>query len=105
MAQLFNFVRQEIGFTFAFYVVHLGEEIGYQFVFLMFALIGGVLAFIPMLFVIFKGEETRKRLGPPKGVNAFDSMLDEEALRERREGRINGGHGGTRMRRSMREQK
>lgn len=102
VAQLFNFVRQEIGFTFAFYVVHLGENIGFQFVFLMFALIGGVLAFIPMLFIIFKGEETRKKLGPPKGVNAFDSMLDEEVLRERREGRVKGA---TRMRRSMREEK
>jgi hypothetical protein len=40
----------------------------------MFALIGGVLAFIPMLFIIFRGEQWRKRLGKPVGVNVFDSM-------------------------------
>jgi MFS family permease len=76
VAQLFNFIRQEIGFTFALYVVHLGKKIGYQWMFLMFALIGGVLAFIPMLFVIFKGEEWRKRLGKPVGVNVFENKVD-----------------------------
>ncbi|KAK5204663.1 hypothetical protein LTR99_006854 [Exophiala xenobiotica] len=74
VAQLFNFIRQEIGMTFAFYVVRLGDRIGYQWTFLMFALIGGVLAFIPMLFIIFRGEQWRKRLGKPVGVNVFDSM-------------------------------
>jgi MFS family permease len=76
VAQLFNFIRQEIGFTFAFYVVHLGNRIGFQWMFLMFALIGGVLAFIPMLFIIFRGEDWRKRLGKPVGVNMFESMVD-----------------------------
>ncbi|EXJ67771.1 uncharacterized protein A1O5_09117 [Cladophialophora psammophila CBS 110553] len=76
VAQLFNFIRQEIGFTFAFYVVHLGNKIGYQWTFLMFALIGGVLAFIPMLFIIFQGEKWRKRLGKPVGVNVLESMME-----------------------------
>ncbi|OAG41039.1 hypothetical protein AYO21_04652 [Fonsecaea monophora] len=76
VAQLFNFIRQEIGFTFAFYVVHLGNKIGYQWTFLMFALIGGVLAFAPMLFIIYKGEEWRKRLGKPVGVNILDKMME-----------------------------
>ncbi|OAP59407.1 hypothetical protein AYL99_06705 [Fonsecaea erecta] len=76
VAQLFNFIRQEIGFTFAFYVVHLGNKIGYQWTFLMFALIGGILAFMPMLFVIFKGEQWRKRLGKPVGVNILDTMME-----------------------------
>ena len=76
VAQIFNFIRQEIGFTFAFYAVNLGNEIGYQWLFLMFALIGGVLAFIPMLLIIFKGEEWRKKLGQPVGVNIFDSMVE-----------------------------
>ncbi|KAJ9640663.1 hypothetical protein H2204_003292 [Knufia peltigerae] len=75
VAQLFNFIRQEIGMTFAFYVVRLGDEIGYQWTFLMFALIGSVLAFIPMLLVVLKGEVWRKKLGKPVGVNAFDSMF------------------------------
>lgn len=79
VAQLFNFIRQTFGMTFAFYVVHLGDKIGFQWTFLMFALIGGVLAFIPMLFVIFKGEAWRKRLGQPTGVNAFDSMVGTAA--------------------------
>ena len=76
VAQLFNFIRQEIGFTFAFYAVDLGNKIGFQWMFLMFAVVGGVLAFIPMLFILFKGEEWRKRLGKPIGVNVFASMVE-----------------------------
>ncbi|KIX03269.1 uncharacterized protein Z518_06821 [Rhinocladiella mackenziei CBS 650.93] len=75
VAQLFNFIRQEFGMTFAFYVVHLGDAIGYQWTFLMFALIGGGLAFIPMLPIILHGENWRRKLGKPVGVNAFESMM------------------------------
>lgn len=97
VAQLFNFIRQEIGFTFAFYVVKLGNKIGYQWTFLMFALIGGVLAFIPMLFIIFKGEEWRNRLGKPVGVNAFATLLDttEEENEKGSQSHARGGHVGT----------
>lgn len=63
VAQLFNFIRQMFGMTFAFYVVDLGDRIGYQWLFLTFAVIGGVLAFIPMLLVVYHGETWRKRLG------------------------------------------
>ncbi|KAI1617102.1 MFS general substrate transporter [Exophiala viscosa] len=76
VAQLFNFIRQEIGMTFAFYAVNLANHIGYQWTFLMFALIGGGLAFVPMLLIIIYGESWRKELGKPVGVNAFDSMLE-----------------------------
>lgn len=82
VAQLFNFIRQEIGMTFAFYVVRLGDKIGYQWTFLMFALIGGVLAFIPMLLIIFRGEQWRKRLGKPVDVNVFDSMARPSKVTE-----------------------
>lgn len=85
VAQLFNFIRQEIGMTFAFYAVNLANTIGYQWTFLMFALIGGGLAFIPVLLVIFYGEGWRKRLGNPVGVNTFDSMLEAGSERKQSE--------------------
>ena len=61
IAQLFNFFRQTFGFTFAFYAVDLCDRIGYQFTFLLFALLGSVLAFIPMLGLIWKGRQLRER--------------------------------------------
>ena len=82
VSQLFNFISKEFGFTFAFYVVRLGVKIGYQWTFLMFALIGGVLAFIPMLGLMWKGQEWRRRLGKPVGVNVFDQQLEEADRRD-----------------------
>jgi len=76
VAQLFNFIRQEFGMTFAFYVVKMGDRVGFQYTFLFFALVGGVLAFIPMLALLFKGEEWRKILGKPVGVNVFENMIE-----------------------------
>lgn len=43
VSQVFNFFRQEIGMTFAFYVLHLAEKIGYQWTFFFFACMGSVL--------------------------------------------------------------
>ena len=43
--------------------------------FLMFALIGVVLAFIPILLIILKGKDWGKRLGKPLGVNVFEKMI------------------------------
>ncbi|GAB7351598.1 hypothetical protein MBLNU459_g2219t1 [Dothideomycetes sp. NU459] len=70
---LFNFVRQEIGMTFAFYVLPMCKKIGYQWTFLFFALCFGVLAFIPILTLMFRGTRIRQRYGEPRGINPFDT--------------------------------
>ncbi|KAJ4466982.1 MFS general substrate transporter [Lentinula aciculospora] len=60
VAQVFNFVRQEIGMTFAFYAIVLGEAIGgYHLLFIFFACVGSILAFIPILVLMWKGEAIR----------------------------------------------
>lgn len=64
-AQLINFIRQEFGMTFAFYVVDLCQRIGYQWAFFMFAILGSGLGFLPILVLMFKGGEIRDRLGQP----------------------------------------
>ena len=56
------------------------ELVGYQFTFLFFAICGGVLAFIPILGLMWKGREWRERLGKPQNVNAFDSKLRGDVL-------------------------
>ena len=66
VAQLFNLLRQVFGFTFAFYAVKLCEEIGYQFTFLMFALLGSGLAFVPIVGLMFRGGQVREKLGKPE---------------------------------------
>lgn len=58
--------------TYAFYVVELCEKIGYQFAFLMFVCLGSVLAFLPIVALMWKGEEWREQLGTPKRVSALD---------------------------------
>jgi multidrug resistance protein len=72
-AQLFNLIRQTFGMTFAFYVVNLCNRIGYQWAFFMFAVLGSGLAFIPIVVLMFKGEQIRNKLGTPRNVNALDS--------------------------------
>jgi MFS family permease len=37
VSQVFNFFRQEIGMTFAFYVIKMADDIGYQWTFFFFA--------------------------------------------------------------------
>lgn len=61
IAQLFNFIRQTFGFTFAFYAVDLCDRIGYQFTFLLFTILGSVVAFVPILGLIWKGRQLRER--------------------------------------------
>lgn len=61
IAQLFNFIRQTFGFTFAFYAVDLCNRIGYQFTFLLFAILGSVVAFIPILGLIWRGRQLREK--------------------------------------------
>ncbi|CAK7235432.1 hypothetical protein SBRCBS47491_009291 [Sporothrix bragantina] len=75
VSQLFNFIRQETSFTVGFYGVQLCLRIGYQFAFLMFALVGGVLAFVPMVFLMWKGASIRERLGSPQGVSVAEEVL------------------------------
>lgn len=65
VASVFNFTRQIIGMTFAFYVVKLCDRIGYDIAFVLFCIWGSVLGFIPILVLMWKGEEIRKHLGDP----------------------------------------
>ena len=91
VSTLFNFIRQEVGMTFAFYAIDLAERIGYQWEFVFFAIMGSVLAFAPILGLMWKGKEWRERMGKPRGVNVFDTgtAADErdfvEAVGEREE--------------------
>jgi hypothetical protein len=48
--------------TFAFYAVNLGDRIGFQFEFVMFALLGSVVAFAPVVALMFAGARWRARL-------------------------------------------
>ncbi|KAF5389716.1 hypothetical protein D9757_006047 [Collybiopsis confluens] len=60
VGQVLNFVRQEIGMTFAFYAIVLGQAIGgYHLLFVFFVCMGSILAFIPILVLMWKGEEIR----------------------------------------------
>lgn len=79
-AQLFNLIRQTFGFTYAFYVVDLCERIGYQWAFFMFMCFGSVLAFAPIVALMFKGQEWKEKLGEPRNINALDS--DEMQARD-----------------------
>ncbi|KAF2099251.1 MFS general substrate transporter [Rhizodiscina lignyota] len=78
VSQLFNFCRQEIGMTFAFYAIPMAEKIGYQFTFLFFALMGSFLAFIPIAVLMWKGKEIREKLGKPNDINAIDETENAE---------------------------
>jgi hypothetical protein len=80
ISQLFNFIRQEIGMTFAFYAIKMGDAIGYQFTFLFFAIMGSVLAFAPMVLLMWKGRKIRERFGAPRGVNALDQWMADELM-------------------------
>jgi len=92
---VFNFFRQEIGMTFAFYVILLAGKIGYQWTFFFFAIMGSVLGvsvwsswtscvhsyvdpltlwqFIPIIVLMWRGKEIREKLGKPRNVNQFDT--------------------------------
>ncbi|CAK7237905.1 hypothetical protein SBRCBS47491_010200 [Sporothrix bragantina] len=54
VASVFNFFRQAIGMTFAFYVVDLCKKIGYDIAFILFAIWGSLLAFIPIMVLMWK---------------------------------------------------
>ena len=75
VAQLFNVLRQETSFTVAFYAIKLCDSISFQFAFLEFALVGGVLAFAPMVFLMQRGQSIRERLGEPQNVSVAEEVL------------------------------
>lgn len=59
VAQVYNFTRQIIGMTFAFYAKELGDRIGFQWLFVFYAGCGGGLAFVGILLVMWRGERWR----------------------------------------------
>jgi len=86
ISTLFNFVRQEIGMTFAFYAIPMADKIGFQFLFIFFACMGSILAFIPIVVLMFKGASIREKYGKPHNVNAFDQEgMDVEDVEEKPE--------------------
>jgi hypothetical protein len=74
-SQLFNFIRQEFGMTYAFYVIKLCKKIGYQWAFFLFTMFS-ILSFLPVVALMFKGREWREKLGTPRNVNALDADFE-----------------------------
>lgn len=61
---LLNFCRQIFGFCVGFYAVDLGERIGFQNAWIVFAFVNLAVS-LPILILILKGEQWRKTLGVP----------------------------------------
>lgn len=80
VSTFFNFVRQEIGMTFAFYAIDFAAKIGYQWEFIFFACMGSILAFIPVLYLMWRGRELREMLGKPTNVNVFDQQMNADIV-------------------------
>lgn len=54
---------QEIGMTFAFYAIPLAKAMGgYQWLFLLFSVLGCIVAFIPIVVLMYKGEAIRRHM-------------------------------------------
>ena len=77
VSQLFNFLRQETSMTIAFYGVDLCHAIGYDMAFLMFALVGSVLAFVPIPVLMFKGQRIRQKMGRPEKVSVAEEVVKD----------------------------
>jgi hypothetical protein len=75
VSQFFNFCRQSTSCTVAFYGVKLCNAVGFQFAFIMFALVGSLLAFAPVVWLMWKGEWARERLGRPKNVSVAQEII------------------------------
>lgn len=75
VAQLFNVIRQDTSFTVAFYAISLCEAIGYQWAFVLFALVGSGLAFVPIVYLQFRGEKLRAQLGEPHDVSVAEEVI------------------------------
>ncbi|KAJ7207571.1 MFS general substrate transporter [Mycena pura] len=64
IAQVFNFGRQTFGMTLGFWAIPMGTKIGYQFMGLTLAL-AGLVTFIPVVFLMYKGKSVREKMGAP----------------------------------------
>ena len=62
---LLNFGRQIMSFTVGFWSLNYGEEVGFQFSGLTYALVS-LLFFVPVALTIRYGEGWRNRLGQPQ---------------------------------------
>lgn len=74
VSQFINFCRQTTSFTVAFYAVDLCEAIGFQFAFLMFALVGTILVLPSIVWLVWKGGSIRERLGRPINVSVAQEI-------------------------------
>lgn len=75
VSQFFNFCRQSTSCTVAFYGVKLCNTIGFQFAFIMFALVGSVLAFAPVVWLMWEGAWVREKLGSPANVSVAEEII------------------------------
>ena len=67
--------------TFAFYVIPLGDKIGYQVLFVGFAVIGSVLAFAPIVALMIWGARWRE-MDKKATEEKRESQCDMEILRD-----------------------
>ncbi|KAL6719526.1 hypothetical protein ACLMJK_003767 [Lecanora helva] len=63
LGTLLNFSRQMFSFCVGFYAVQLGEKIGFQNAWIVFAFVNFAVS-LPVLLLIVKGEQWRNMLGP-----------------------------------------
>ncbi|KAJ5772470.1 MFS general substrate transporter [Penicillium odoratum] len=75
VSQFFNFCRQSTSCTVAFYGVKLCTAIGFQFAFIMFALVGSVVAFAPVVWLMWRGAWVREKLGKPVNVSVVEEII------------------------------
>ena len=72
--------------TFAFYAVALCKQIGYHLTFVLFAILGSILAFAPIVGLMLKGAEWRERLEEEDE----DGGEHEEEMMRGRDGLVDG---------------
>ncbi|GLB37958.1 putative major facilitator superfamily protein [Lyophyllum shimeji] len=65
VSQCFNFFRQIFGLTLGFYSIPFGERVGFQWSFTVFTAIC-IATFLPIVALMLKGEQWRRRIGDPK---------------------------------------
>ncbi|KAJ7598968.1 MFS general substrate transporter [Mycena floridula] len=62
--QILNFTRQMMGFTVGFWSLRFGDEVGFQFSGLTYALVT-ILFYIPVMIIMRYGERIRMHFGQP----------------------------------------
>ncbi|KIX05595.1 uncharacterized protein Z518_06467 [Rhinocladiella mackenziei CBS 650.93] len=65
VALVLNFCRMEFAFYVSFYLPHYTKKVGYGWAFGIYAILS-VMLFLPMILLMFKGGQIRKRLGTPQ---------------------------------------